>query len=111
VKTATALETILGTTKGGLVTPSILSQIAEGAALLLGKDPEHRMQIDRRVRHLYGIRSAIVHQGGGDVERYDVEELFELGSSVLSLLLGPERPADIRTVDDLDSHIRRYRYR
>ena len=75
---ATALEILL-TSRGSLKNLSstwggITQQLADRCAYLLGHDLESTIEIAKRVKKLYGVRSKIVHGGG----KPTAEELFDL---------------------------------
>ena len=78
---------------------SITDKIAEGAAFILGLKYENRVEIKRKIKSLYGIRSAIVHAGKAFVEERDVREI-ELTAFFLILNLLKRRNR-FQTKDDL----------
>lgn len=66
VALAIALESLLVSDEG--INPKvgwggITQQLAERVAFLLGHDYESRVNLERRVKGLYGMRSKIVHEG------------------------------------------------
>lgn len=64
VKVATALETLIAEHDPNVTSQGITSMLAERTALLVGSSVEERLEIDRQVRQLYGLRSAVLHRRG-----------------------------------------------
>lgn len=73
----------------------ISNAIAEAAAILLADSVAVRKDLKRRVKRLYGLRSAISHGGGRRVLTADVEELQSMATKLIRSLLG--RIADFQT--------------
>ena len=66
-----------------VITPSILYQLAESVAVLLGRNQRERLQIDEEMRKFYGKRSAIVHKGSDEVSREDCERFLSYARNCL----------------------------
>jgi hypothetical protein len=64
VDLAVALEAVAGRTRG-----EISYKVALRCALLIGRDWQRSDQVFRAVTSLYGLRSAIVHGGAGELRR------------------------------------------
>ncbi len=61
--------------------------IAEGVAILLGKEVESRKLIKKRVKKLYGIRSGVSHGGNKAVLETDFHELRAIVGSVIMKII------------------------
>ncbi len=67
-----ALEALLQAQAGGVtITSSVMAQLAEASAFILGRTLARRLEIERLVKHLYGRRSAVAHGGASAVSEID----------------------------------------
>lgn len=110
VKAATALEVLFSTNEKGPITPSIMAQISESCALILGKNPEEATKIESDVKRLYGIRSAVVHSGKDTVESADLALFILLCRNVLAQLLGDPRFREMKSMSELTTALKQKRY-
>jgi hypothetical protein len=110
VKAAIALEVMFSRNEKGVITPSIMAQIAESCAFLLGNEQISPLEVERDVKHLYGIRSSIVHTGKDSVEETDLNRFLQICRSVLFMLLSKEEFVDIKTMDELADYFKRKKY-
>jgi hypothetical protein len=67
LKAAISLEIIFTYSESTIINPSILNQISESIALILGKNAEQRLNIEKEMKELYSVRSAIAHAGKDNV--------------------------------------------
>jgi hypothetical protein len=110
VKAATALEVLFSETEKGLITPSIMAQISESCALLLGGDLKSRMKIEKHVKRLYGIRSSVVHFGEDTVPRDDLNLLIHIAKAVVLTLLSDAMYGRIQSVKELHAYLKAKKY-
>lgn len=90
VKAAIALEVLFSANEKGLITPSIMAQISERCAFLLGNDTKSAVEIEGEVKHLYGVRSSVVHSGKDSVDSRDLNEFIRICRHVVILLLSDD---------------------
>jgi hypothetical protein len=91
VKAAIALEVLFSANEKGAVTSSFMAQIADSCAFLLARSAANAVEIEREVKRLYGIRSAVVHSGADSVSVNDLSSLIRLArEAVITLLSGKE---------------------
>lgn len=102
-----ALEAILQKQDRVLIQPSIVSQIAETAAFLLAEDYEKRCEIEKLVKDLYGVRSAIVHSGKNEVQSKSLEDALWLARSITRWFL---MKSEIRTSDEILEFVKKKKY-
>ncbi len=81
----------------------ITQNVAEGAALLIGKNVEEKKAIIEDIRKLYSLRSSLSHHGKGIVLDLDVRNLTQINLAVLETLINksdefndPSKPAKSR---------------
>jgi hypothetical protein len=67
LKAVIALEALLKIDEKSIITPSIMSSIAEQCAYLNGQSTEECLEIEKKVKTLYGQRSKIAHTGATSV--------------------------------------------
>jgi hypothetical protein len=87
IKATIALEILFTPQQGDFVTPSIVSQLSESVALILGKDVESRFQLEADVKRLYKIRSLVAHAGKSDVQAKDLSEIQSLARAIVMKML------------------------
>jgi len=110
VKAATALEVLFSANEKGVITPSIMAQIAESCAFLLGDTPAVAVEIERQVRRLYGVRSAVVHSGKDSVAEDDLNALIHICRTIIMVLLSDEEFAETDTIAKLADYFKRKKY-
>ena len=110
VKAAIALEVLFIQDQKGPVTSSIMAQISESCAHILGKGMAHRLRIEKEVKKLYGIRSAVVHSGVDQVSGRDLDRFIQLGRSVLLTLLQDSRFSEVTSNQELANFLKTRKY-
>jgi len=110
LKSAIALEIIFTHSEKTIITPSILNQISESAALILGEDTQERLQIEAKVKKLYGLRSAIVHSGNKDISAADHQNMLAVSRSVVAKLLTSKALVPITSVEQLYELLKHTKY-
>lgn len=76
-----AMERLLTTDKEEHA--DITDRLARRLALLVSTDTNSRLEIYRRAKQLYGLRSEVVHAGRTDIEDFDVIQMEQLAVSAL----------------------------
>lgn len=110
VKAAIALEVLFSANEKGIITPSIMAQIAESCAFVLGDSAASAMEIEREVKRLYGIRSAVVHSGKDSVASADLDALIQICRNVVLVLLSSKEHEEIDSMVKLAEHFRAKKY-
>ncbi len=110
VKGVIALEVLFSAIEKGVITPSIMSQIAESCAFLIGGPDWLPWKVEKEVKRLYGVRSAVVHSGKDSVEEEDLSSLLRICREVVAVLLSNEDFAKITTMPQLADYFRRRKY-
>jgi hypothetical protein len=110
VKAATALEVMFSANEKGVITPSIMAQISESCAFLLGKSEESAKEIERDVKHLYGVRSAVVHSGKDSVPKDDLDTLIQICRDVVLTLLSGKEFEGKTSIESLAEHFKAKKY-
>jgi hypothetical protein len=110
LKSAIALEIIFAHNEKTLISASILSQISESVAMLLGKDVEERLEIEATVKKLYSTRSAIAHAGKNQISRSDLHHMFRVTRSVIAKLITGEPFREMTSVAQVHEHLKRCKY-
>jgi hypothetical protein len=110
VKGAIALEVLFSANEKGVITPSIMAQIAESCAFLLGNSKMQPWDVEKEVKRLYGIRSAVVHSGKDFVEDEDLNSLLQICRAVAIVLLSNPDFAEMTSITQLADYFRRWKY-
>jgi len=106
-----SLESVFTFQEKTLISPSIVSNLAECVAFILGKSKEERIEIDKVIKNLYEIRSALSH---GFDKTIDKDELTLAGiysKSVVTAFLIDEKIKDIDSPEKLSKYIKELKYR
>lgn len=110
VKAAIALEVLFSASEKGVITPSIMAQIAESCALLLGDSAASATEVEHEIKRLYGIRSAVVHSGKDSVASGDLNALIQICRDIVMVLLSGEEFENIDSMTALGEHFRAKKY-
>ncbi len=105
-----ALETLLTIDDQSILRPGITYQIAESVALLLGNGPDERLDLESRMKKLYGIRSAISHGGKKVVTMDSIQEARAISTAVIRLFLVREELRKIPNQHALRDYLRKLKY-
>jgi hypothetical protein len=110
IKAAIALEIIFTASKKAIITPSIVHQISESIALILGSSVDERLKLEKRVKELYELRSNIVHSGNKDINQADYKTLLEIARSVIIKILTSDKLNSVDSVEELYTILKRFKY-
>ncbi|OSP49366.1 hypothetical protein B7G55_15975 [Aeromonas hydrophila] len=110
LKAAIALEIIFTYSEKSIITPSILNQISEGTALILGENVADRIELESKVKYLYSLRSAIVHSGNKNISKEDHESMLFVARSVIAKLLTSEKLREISSIEKLYELLKSTKY-
>jgi len=110
VKAAIALEVLFSANEKGVITPSIMAQIAESCAFVLGDSAASATEMEREVKRLYGIRSAVVHSGKDSVASRDLNAFIQICRNVVIALLSSKELEDIASMEKLAEHFKAKKY-
>jgi Apea-like HEPN len=110
VKAAIALEVLFSANEKGVITPSIMAQISESCAYLLGGGSASSIDVEREVKRLYGVRSSVVHSGKDSVDSKDLNSFIGICRQVVILLLSSEELSGIDSMAKLADYFRGRKY-
>ena len=110
VKAAIALEVLFKTDEKGVITPSIMAQIAESCAFVLGDSAARAAEVEREVKRLYGIRSSVVHSGKDSVASSDLNAFIQLSRNVVLALLSNKEFEDVDSMIKIGDIFKRKKY-
>jgi hypothetical protein len=110
IKLSTALEFLIGGEPENeyLSTRGITATLAERAAFLIGKDLDDRLNIDKKVKYYYRIRSKIVHGAQDTIDGPDFERFGSLVRKISLALC--QKLSDLNNIDDLQKWVNQKRY-
>jgi len=110
IKAAIALEIIFTYNERDIITPSIMNQISESIALILGSSVDERLKLESSVKKLYGLRSKIVHFGNKDISQADYKTLVEIARSVIRKILTSDKLNSVDSVQNLYTILKQIKY-
>lgn len=110
LKSAIALEILFTHNEKTLINASILSQISESIALLLGDGLDERLEIESKVKNLYSMRSAIAHAGKTQVAQEDLLTIFHLSRQVVIEIMTNQSLKDLKSVSEVHAHLKSCKY-
>lgn len=109
LKAVIALEVLLSYNEGS-VTPSILSQISEATALIIGSDYQERLDIEKNLKRIYSNRSAITHSGTeSKASILDRNYILEVVAQVIGVLL-TEEYSECTNKEDVIDKLKKKKY-
>lgn len=106
-----ALESLLQhQKKNELVSPSITNRMAELSAFIIGQSLQDKIDIERKVKGLYGLRSQIAHGVDVEVTNTDINNAWWLLYSLIHIFLNEKPFINFEKIDDLNQWILTERY-
>ncbi len=110
IEASIALESLFTHSEKSIISPSILSQISESTALILGSGYENRLSIERHIKKLYSIRSGVVHAGSKEVAYEDFELFILYIRNVIMKLITSQDYAECTTIEGLYENLKKIKY-
>jgi len=101
IKAAISLEIIFTYNEKTIITPSILHQISENAALILGNNVDECIQIEQEIKKLYDKRSSIVHAGNRNIDIKMIMDILNYSSNIILVLLNKKEYQNIKSIKEL----------
>jgi hypothetical protein len=110
LKAVIALEALLKMDEKSIITPSIMSSIAEQCAYLNGQSTEECLNIEKKVKTLYSERSKIAHTGSTSVSIKTLREARAFVRQTILNFIHFAKKFDIKSTDDFQSTLRKRKY-
>ncbi|MFJ3117414.1 hypothetical protein ACIPI6_12790 [Pseudomonas protegens] len=110
VKTSIALEVLFSSNEKGVVSPSLMAKFSEGCAYILGESAKECIAIEKDIKYLYGVRSAVVHSGKSEVDREDLDRFIAYVRKVIMRLLDQEQYAGMGSIEQLNMFLLERKY-
>jgi hypothetical protein len=110
VKAAIALEVLFSANEKGLITPSIMAQVSESCAFLLGNENASPVEVERELKRLYGVRSSVVHSGKDSVDSKDLNAFIRICRHIVILLLSGNEFVGMDSMAKLAEYFRSRKY-
>ena len=110
IKAAIAIELLFTNSENTIVTPSIMSQICEGCCFLLEESQEKRIELESKIKKIYGLRSAIVHSGSTKVDIQSYQFIVWIARSIIISLTTKPNLKKIETLGQLSIFLKSLKY-
>lgn len=107
---AIAMEILFNHSEKTIVNPSILSQISESIAIIVGNNVQGRLEIEGEAKRLYGLRSAIAHAGKSNISEVDIHSIIMIARETICAILTRESLQGIDSVAGLHKKIKEVKY-
>ena len=82
-----AIESLLNYQEKNMITPSIAHSIAESSAMILGKNYEERITIEKIIKEIYSIRSALAHGANKEVSDEEMNMAMSISRNIIITFL------------------------
>lgn len=104
-----AIEAIL-LVQDEFINKSIVAQISEHAAFILGTDSQERITIEKKFKKLYAIRSAIAHgKKKSNIDSY-IKEIFSLTHILIINFLGKDSLKHMQKIDEFSEYMTKLKF-
>ena len=105
-----SVESLFQRNLSDLASKSIGAEISEMCAFFLGNSFEERVNVEKRIKNLYGIRSKIAHGASMLVEEKECRDVMDCAWNVIIEVIIKSKQINIKTEEDLYAYIQRMRY-
>jgi len=105
-----ALESLLQFQEKTLISSSTANQISEWSAFISSDDSSQRLEIYKKVKKLYEIRSAIVHSGKSSLSIENISDAFQLIKKLITQLCTDQDYLKLGSIEELNGIIAKKRF-
>ena len=105
-----AIESIFSVSEKVLISPSVASTIVDSLTLLLITDVNNRLNFEKIIKNLYGIRSAIAHGGLKDIDEKSISEISQIAESAVRIFLYDEYLSTLKSTQELIAYVKKLKY-
>ncbi|MBO0493856.1 HEPN domain-containing protein [Pseudomonas sp. Marseille-Q1929] len=110
LKVAVAMEALLKSNEKGVINASIVSTIAEQCAFLLGGDPDDCIEVEDKVKEMYGVRSSIVHSGSSSVDDSTLQDFLDLIRQIIFKVMELKSSLNLKSMSELQAVLKKRKY-
>jgi hypothetical protein len=110
LKSAIALEVLFTYQEKSLINTSILAQVSENVAMLLGTDMQSRQELEAEVKRLYSMRSSIAHAGNNDVNQADLDAIQDIARNIVVKILTAESLKEVTSITEMYKYFKSLKY-
>ena len=105
-----AIETLLKYNEQQTIQPSIMHNISESVAFLLGNDYESRKNCEKEIKEIYKHRSAIVHNGNSKITKTNVDNTFFFAKALVIRILTDKILIKMKSMKEFTEWLNRQKY-
>lgn len=110
LKAVISLEALLKNDEKSVISPSIMSSIAEQCAYLNGRSAEECLNIESKIKKMYGERSKIAHTGSSSVTLQSLVEARELVRRTILSFIAYAKHFNLEGADAFQKRLRMVKY-
>jgi len=106
-----AIESMLNYQEKNMITPSIAHSIAEGSAMILGKDYEERITIEKKIKEIYSIRSALAHGANKEISDEEMIMAMNVSKNIIITFLTDKDLIEMNNIEKFYDYLKRKKYK
>ncbi|WP_204126915.1 HEPN domain-containing protein [Pseudomonas ogarae] len=110
IKASTALEVLFAINEKGVISSSLMAKFSESCAQILGESIDDCVFIEKEIKKLYGVRSAVVHSGKSEVSSADLHKIIFYVRQVILRILEKEPFSGFASIQLLDDYVSKLKY-
>ncbi|MEJ1226554.1 hypothetical protein V9K90_12230 [Pseudomonas sp. CCNWLW56] len=110
IKASTALEVLFAINEKGVISSSLMAKFSEACAQILGESADQCVLIEKEIKKLYGVRSAVVHSGKSEVSLADLHKMIAYVRQVILRILEKEPFSGFASIKLLDDYLSELKY-
>ena len=105
-----SIESLLQFDEGTFISSSIVSQLSDMVAFLLGETYKQRLSYVKYIRDLYHIRSALSHGGKGNISEISLHTAFILCHKIIRKVITQKPFSEFKTKESLCRYLINLKY-
>lgn len=110
LKAVISLEALLKKDEKSVISPSIMSSIAEQCAYLNGRSAEECLNVEKKIKEIYSERSKIAHTGSSSVSLQSLVETRELVRHTILNFTAYAKNFNLESTDAFQKRLRIAKY-
>jgi len=106
-----AIESMLNFQEKTIITPSIAHSISESSAMILGCNYEERIIIEKNIKEIYSIRSAIAHGAEKEISDEELDLVMNISRNIVIQFLTNNELTKFTVKDQFIEYIKKIKYK
>jgi hypothetical protein len=106
-----AIESMLTFHEKNFITPSIAHSISESTAMILGNNYEEGIIMEKNIREIYSIRSAIAHGAEKEISDDELNLAMNISRNIVIQFLTNTELTKLKNIDQFIEYLKRKKYK